>query len=397
MTWGQNITVQDSAGLSGTALTVGWGGYNSVTVCSGANLALSATAGLYIVAAVGSVTVYGSLAIAGSLQCDWSGALLVACNGMVAVQPGASVNAGNGDPAQYFGWGNWGPPSSITVDWGGDLFVDYASTVDVQEGQMTIASGGSLTVHGVLAANWYGSINVNGGATIISGGQLNLGGPLNGTLNVGAGGTCAIAGILTVFNNGIISIDPAGTFAIQPGATLDLDPAASLGFTISLGPGVSPSNVRYGVPVGNTTGTCYVPTASDVRVGVLVDATTGTCYVPAASDVRFGVNDDAGTGTCYVPAAGSVALGVPVDATIGTAVLSESTVQTALAAMSIDGISWARAMRALLALVAGTMIVADNGDGTNTATCYAQDGTTVAWTARFSTSTGARPSAAIGA
>ena len=89
------------------------------------------------------MTVYGSLAIAGSLQCDWSGALLVAYNGIVDVQPGASVNAGNGDPAQYFGWGNWGPPSSITVDWGGDLFVDYASTVDVQEGQMTIARQGT--------------------------------------------------------------------------------------------------------------------------------------------------------------------------------------------------------------------------------------------------------------
>ena len=38
VTWGQNITVQDSAGLSGTALTVGWGGYNSVTVCSGETL-----------------------------------------------------------------------------------------------------------------------------------------------------------------------------------------------------------------------------------------------------------------------------------------------------------------------------------------------------------------------
>ena len=86
-----------------------------------------------------------------------------------------------------------------------------------------------------------------------------------------------------------------------------------------------------------------------------------------------------------------------MDATIGTAVLSESTVQTALGAMSIDGVSWARTMRALLAIVAGTMTVADNGDGTNTATCYAQDGTTVAWTARFSISTGARPSATIGA
>jgi hypothetical protein len=292
ITWYQRLTVQDSVGLNGTALTIGWGSYNTPTVYTGASLTLGATAGLYIVRDGGSLTVYGSLGIAGSLQCDWSGALLVGYDGNVDVQPGAYVNAGNGDPAQYFGWGNWGPPSSIIVDWGGDLFIDYAATVDVQEGQMTIASGGNLTVHGVLAANWYGSVNVNGGATIVSGGQLNLGGPLNGTLNVGEGGTCAIAGVMTVFNNGIISIDPAGTFAILPGATLDLDPAASLDFTVTLGAGVSPSDVRYGVADGQNTGTLHVPLPSQVLAGVPTDNTLGTLaqtaiITPAGSPIEL--------------------------------------------------------------------------------------------------------------
>ena len=70
----------------------------------------------------------------------------------------------------------------------------------------------------------------------------------------------------------MLSIDPTATFAIQPGATLDLDPAASLDFTVNLGAGISPSDVRYGVSVGNTTGTCRVPFPSSVALGMPVDS-----------------------------------------------------------------------------------------------------------------------------
>lgn len=86
--WNQSLTVQDSAGLNSTALTVGWGGYNTPCIWPSGSLTLSPTAGLYIVALAGTVSVYGSLTIAGSLQCDWSGALQVAYAGTVTLVSG---------------------------------------------------------------------------------------------------------------------------------------------------------------------------------------------------------------------------------------------------------------------------------------------------------------------
>ncbi len=84
------------------------------------------------------------------------------------------------------------------------------------------------------------------------------------------------------------------------------------------------ANIKDGVTIGGVLGTYEgggggtVPAASDVRYGVAVGETTGTCYVPSAADVRHGVNVDATTGTCYVPTAAQVLLGVSIDATTGT-------------------------------------------------------------------------------
>ena len=59
---------------------------------------------------------------------------------------------------------------------------------------------------------------------------------------------------------------------------------------------------------------------------------------PAASDVRSGVvyNFGTNTGTCVVPAAVSVAAGVPVDNTTGTAILTATTLRSALGMASAN-------------------------------------------------------------
>ena len=390
VTAGQTVTVQDSAGLSGTALAVGWSGTVTATIQSGASLTLAATCGLYILATRGTVIVYGSLAIAGSLECDWSGALLIEGGGTATVLAGGYVNVGMGDPAQYFGWGVWASPSTIAVS--GTLYVNDEGEVDVQEGALSITSGGNLVIGGSLGLNWYGSMTIDGTVTINGGGTLTIGANIGlySALTVNGDGNLIADGSVIVNSDGGLLVvtggNVAGAINAYPGAALALPAIVN----VQSDP-VSEQFAHYGA------------SASDLRDGVTIGDVTGTLVGPQPSDVRNQTSyeiDNAGnpnTGTLAVPAAASVALGVPVDAAVGTAVLGESNVQTALASMLIDGVSWARAMRALLALVAGAMTVTDNGDGTNTVTCYAQDGTTVAWTARFSTSTGARPSTTIGA
>lgn len=265
--WNQTLTVQDSSGLNGTALTVGWGGYNTPTVWPTASLTLSPTAGLYIVAMRGTVTVYGSFSVAGSLQCDWSGALVITYAGNATILSGGNVNIGNGDPPQYFGWGDRGPASSITVDDGGTLAINHGSNVVVQEGAIEISQGGNMLIDGIVTLCWYGSLTINGAATVESDGELDVGGALGGTLSVGAYSWLIVGGTLSIASNGTLSIDPTAAFAIQPGATLD--------FTVNASSGAmpSPSDVRNGVAIGTATGTCYVPPPSAVALGVPVDAT----------------------------------------------------------------------------------------------------------------------------
>ena len=83
---------------------------------------------------------------------------------------------------------------------------------------------------------------------------------------------------------------------------------------------VAAANVHHGTPVGQTTGTAYIPSAADVRHGTSVDATTGTCYVPAAT-VRSGISVDATTGTLAVPSATVVLTGNAIDNTTGSLTL----------------------------------------------------------------------------
>jgi hypothetical protein len=67
------------------------------------------------------------------------------------------------------------------------------------------------------------------------------------------------------------------------------------------------SDVRHGVAVGSTTGTCYVPSAANTRYGISVDATQGTCHVPTAAQTYYGVSVDVSyTGTLTLPGAGNV-------------------------------------------------------------------------------------------
>ena len=82
-----------------------------------------------------------------------------------------------------------------------------------------------------------------------------------------------------------------------------------------------PGDVRYGVAVAATTGTCHVPSAANVRYGVAVDtAGSGQIHVPAASNVRAGTAVDTTVGTCFVPTAANTLYGVSVDVapTVGT-------------------------------------------------------------------------------
>lgn len=67
--------------------------------------------------------------------------------------------------------------------------------------------------------------------------------------------------------------------------------------------------------------------------GAFVDMFTAdnTGLGPATTDVRSGISYGGGlVGTCAVPAAGSVALGVPVGSGTGTALLTGSTVASAV-------------------------------------------------------------------
>ncbi len=69
---------------------------------------------------------------------------------------------------------------------------------------------------------------------------------------------------------------------------------------------VAAANVRHGTPVGQTTGTAYIPSAADVRSGTNVDATTGTLAVPSATVVLTGNAVDNTTGTYWPPPPASV-------------------------------------------------------------------------------------------
>ena len=150
-------------------------------------------------------------------------------------------------------------------------------------GQITITATGHLTVDGSLIMIYAGNVTTNGTLTVATDGTMKLGDDHGGSFNVGATGRLNLTGILIVASQGGFAIDPAGTFAIQPGATLDLDPAATLDFTVSLGPIPVPSDVRFGVPVGDGSGTCYVPTADYVALGTPIDATTGTAVLTEAN------------------------------------------------------------------------------------------------------------------
>jgi hypothetical protein len=63
----------------------------------------------------------------------------------------------------------------------------------------------------------------------------------------------------------------------------------------------------------------------------------------------------------------------------------------------IDGVTFARLARMLLAFTDGKTAVADNGDGTSTITFYAQNGSTVAGTVTYTRATGVRGSSTLGA
>jgi len=71
-------------------------------------------------------------------------------------------------------------------------------------------------------------------------------------------------------------------------------------------------------------------------------------------------------------------------------------VTDAVTGLTLDGVSWSRFTRALLAVAGGKLTVTDNGDGTCTANFLAQDGTTLALSVTFNKATGARTASAIG-
>jgi hypothetical protein len=97
-----------------------------------------------------------------------------------------------------------------------------------------------------------------------------------------------------------------------------------------------------------------------------------------------------------VPPAGSVAYAVPVDHTTGTAILTTDDYQNALSSLTVDGVSWSRMMRAVIAMVGGQLTLTDNGNGTLTATLLAQDGETEAASITYDKTSGARSAASIG-
>ena len=78
----------------------------------------------------------------------------------------------------------------------------------------------------------------------------------------------------------------------------------------------NPSDVRFGVEVGQTTGLAHIPTPGTVLLGVNVDQTLGIVRLPQDYDVRLSVAfgpDDAVIGTVRVPPVEKVELGYAYD------------------------------------------------------------------------------------
>jgi hypothetical protein len=59
-------------------------------------------------------------------------------------------------------------------------------------------------------------------------------------------------------------------------------------------------------------------------------------------------------------------------------------------ALKIDGVTYAKAMAAMLATAVGKVAVVDNGDGTYTATFMKQDGTSTGLAVTYNSATGVR-------
>ncbi len=263
--------MQDSQNYGFWNLQIGQSATEAPIVHSGASLTLADSIWAGIMTSMGTLTVDGLLTVGAGGISLLAGTFVISSSGTLVTSYGTTINVGSqndlGAVMQIAGIANVAAYCCLFAD----------------AGQITITATGHLTVDGLLIMIYAGNVTTNGTLTVATDGTMKLGDDHGGSFNVGATGRLNLTGILIVASQGGFAIDPAGTFAIQPGATLDLDPAATLDFTVSLGPIPVPSDVRFGVPVGDGSGTCYVPTADYVALGTPIDATTGTAVLTEAN------------------------------------------------------------------------------------------------------------------
>ena len=293
----------DPGGGSGTFNVVDGSGGEGRLILSG-NWTLGCTLQCYCTV---HVVTNPTITVTGTLQLVIVSA---ECGGLdVSGVGGALVFNGGTLDCSYAGSGGVSLPIVIHVGTTMMMFYDPMMAGNITPGITVINASVVFTVSGTLY--WFTAASSDVTVNVLPGGQLvavDAGGNMLGVQGVSIT-LPAVGNVMYGVDRGDGQLgthtDP-NTDGQTPNAALVLNTAHFGAGNATAGtytPGTIPaaSDVRHGVAVGSTTGTCYVPSASDVRHGTNVDATTGTCYVPTAAQTLYGINVDATTGTVTLP------------------------------------------------------------------------------------------------
>lgn len=303
--------------------------YGSTTVTSSNGATLGGTGTIYV---TGNITA-GSFS--GSKGIDFSGAALNITGNLIGAAGGSTTSTA----LSVSGAGSINVIGSIN---GASFGVgNYIAVLFAGSGVMTVTgncTGGSGLAHTAISNSSIGTLNIIGtvtggtgagawGVRNVSTGTVNITGSAVGGTN-GGGANNESTGIIrctrakgNAYGVGSVGIS-AGIVGLNSAAQASLSYVEEIEYgDLGQSPVAGPI-----ILTDKTSNVALFYRPSGLSKKTLIDAASISGALPAASDVRLNVVYNLGNtiGSCAVPSANSVAWGVPVDNTSGVAVLTQS-------------------------------------------------------------------------
>lgn len=290
--------------------------------------------------------------------------------------------------------GDW-----INVSITADKTVTLTTNIDSSEGTMSISTlyvyrwARELPIRFVVSKKSNSetelSISCGGQAITTTTADATLGGT-SLTLNLASNADQSSASPLSVFGVRVWSKDDLLTSPLGP-ILSETDPDVDALETAAAANQLATDQAAVAAADNQFFGTIL---GQEGDLGLVVMSTVATAEAVEALDVKVDVIDEevglVKVKTDNLPANTSTTLGTLATANNLTALDNKINGLT-----TIDTLTFADAMTAILSTAAGKVSIADNGDGTNTATFYKQDGVSVALVVTYNQATGTRATTAV--